>query len=147
MINEFVLIAAAPFQPKEGSHTDKNGKQNIFLKPLAGKMPNKAMVLAGSVAEQAGILPGKVYLCMVTERNPDAQYGRQFSVTNLGEVAPKDILGQSKEIGAVTIIDVTGGAAATQEEGLNLNQSAGATPALNSSALPVGTPAAEEVEP
>lgn len=134
MFNEIVLVIVSKFTPKEGNHFDKNGKQNVFLQPVAGKIPDTAMVLSGTVAEAAGIEIGKTLLIMVNEKKPDPVYGRQFSHVKLHELDGSNILSSRKELGSPTVVN-TG---VSQDTGNVLVQN-GATPNLNSSALPAET--------
>ena len=106
MFNEIVVVVVSPFQ-RVGKEADKNGIANVYLKCIAGKTPNQAQVVAGTVAEKAGLTIGKTLLVMVDERNPDPTYGRQFSHTVLGEVKPNEILGLQKELGKPLVIDTT----------------------------------------
>ena len=60
-MNELVLVKTNLFK-KEGMEADKNGMNNVFLEPIAGKMPNQAMVVAGTVAESNGLVAGNLQL-------------------------------------------------------------------------------------
>ena len=124
MLNEIVVVKVSAFQ-REGSLADKNGMANVYLTALAGKIPNKALVVAGTVAERAGLEIGKTCMVMITERDPDPQYGRQFNHTVIGEVEPSQILGYIKELGKSVVLDVNTSVANN-----------GNTNALNTSALP-----------
>lgn len=128
MLNEIVVVVVSAFQ-KPGAIADKNGIANVFLTPVAGKLPNQAMVVAGTVAEKAGLNIGSTLLVMITEKAPDETYGRQFGHTVLGPVAPTDILGLRKELGTALVIDTTNGSEATDDE------AEGATPNLNTASL------------
>jgi hypothetical protein len=104
-MNELVLVKVNDFR-KEGQEADKNGVQNVFLEPIAGKMPNQSMVIAGTVAEAAGLISGNLQLVLVNEKAPDATYGRQFSVTVLdADVSGKDVVNYRKELGVALVID------------------------------------------
>ena len=93
---------------KKAGHThDHNGKQNIFLSPLAGKMPNKALVMSGTIAEQLGIEVGKNYLLAISEGKPDPKFGRQFSTINMGEISGIDVLTHMDKLGEAVVVDVT----------------------------------------
>lgn len=123
MFNEIVVVAVSPFQ-RAGKEADKNGMANVYLKCIAGKTPNQAQVVAGTVAEKAGLTVGKTLLVMIDEGKTDPVYGRQFSHTVLGEVKPNEILGLQRELGKPLVIDTTTGAA-------NANADADAAAALS----------------
>lgn len=128
MFNQIIVAVVGAFT-KAGSEADKNGLQNVYLKCIAGKVPNKALVVAGTVAQRAGMAIGQTLLIMVDERESDPVYGRQFSHTVLGEVKPQEILGLRKDLGEPTIVDVNEGVEAGNilENGAVANP--GATPA------------------
>lgn len=130
MFNEIIAVVVSAFQ-KPGSEADKNGLQNVYLTPIAGKIPNQAMVVSGTVAQKAGLVVGSTLMVMVTERQSDPVYGRQFSHTVLGEVKPTDILNLRKELGAAVVIDTT-------TNNANSAENAPAAPSLNTSGLPNG---------
>lgn len=113
-MNELVVVKTSAYQG-EKTH-DKHGKANVWLKPIAGKLPNQTMVLAGTVAEKEEIGIGQTLLVMVTEGTPDPEFGRQFSVTKLDTVAGRDILGYRKELGEAIVIDTKNGTAAPVED-------------------------------
>ena len=140
MFNEIFVAVISAFQGEKKA--DKNGVINVWLTPVAGKVPNRAMVVAGTVAAQAGLEIGKTLMIMVTEtQEPDPQYGRRFNHTVLGEVKPSEILGLRKELGAALVIDVTAGAENTS--GIVNNAGAASNvPVLkvpNTSGLPEGS--------
>lgn len=105
-MNTIAIVNANAFR-KDGRGYDRNGKQNIFLTCIAGKMPNKCMVMSGTVAEQNGIEIGKTYMVAFNEGKTDPQYGRQFSTTKLGEVSVIDTLTAVDRLGEAVIVDVT----------------------------------------
>lgn len=131
MFNQIGVFVVSPFA-KAGSEADKNGIQNVYLKCIAGKVPNKALVVAGTVAQRAGMAVGQTLLIMVDEREPDAVYGRQFNHTVLGEVKPQEILGLRKDLGEPTIVDVNEGTTAGTGNILEGNTQ----PAANTGATP-----------
>lgn len=105
-MNELVLVKTSLWNGE--NKTDKNGALNLYLQPVAGKMPNKAMVVAGTVAASAGLVENTLQLVMVTEREVSTEYGRQFGVTVLDQnVAGRDIIGLRKELGEAIVVDVT----------------------------------------
>jgi len=129
MFNQIIVAVVGAFT-KVGSEADKNGLQNVYLKCIAGKVPNKALVVAGTVAQRAGMAIGQTLLIMVDERESDPVYGRQFSHTVLGEVKPQEILGLRKDLGEPTIVDVNEGVVAGNilENGAPNATNTGATP-------------------
>jgi hypothetical protein len=74
------------------AQADKNGKMPVILNVVAGKMPNKAIVQSGTVAERAGLTVGKLAFIQVRETESDDKYGRQFNITKLGDVSPMEAL-------------------------------------------------------
>ncbi len=85
---------------------DKNGLSPILLRNLAGTTVNKSFI-SGTLAETLEIFPGKSYLIAISERQPDEQYGRQFSFIKLQELSAVEIVQLQKELGAPVTIDVT----------------------------------------
>lgn len=135
MFNEIVAVVVSAFN-KLDSLLDKNGKQNVFLTPVAGKIPNQAMVITGTVAEKAGIEIGKTLLIMIGEKDPDPKHGRQFNHTVLGEVKPTEILNVRKELGTAQIVHTS-----PEKEGGNpdtggvITPNAAATPKLENAGV------------
>ena len=105
-MNSIVAVNATAFMKKDRTH-DNNGNQNLFLNPIAGKIPNKTLVISGTIANQLGIELGKSYLLGINEGKPSDIFGRQFSVTNLGGLSPLDMLKVVNELGNAVVIDVT----------------------------------------
>jgi ribosomal protein S28E/S33 len=103
MLNELVVVKTSAFQGEKKA--DKNGMENIWLTPVAGKIPNQALVISGTVADKAGLQAGQTLLVMINETASDAVYGRQFSHTVLGPVSVGDILPLRKELGAALVLD------------------------------------------
>lgn len=145
MLNEIVVVVVSAFQGEK--KVDANGKTNVWLTPVAGKIPNQALVVAGTVAEKAGLVEGKTLLVMVNEGAEDPQYGRQFNHTVLGDVKPMDIIGLRRDLGTAAIV--------VTKEPVNGEQSNGngapATPVINTSKLDTeenaaAAPAAPEVK-
>ena len=105
MFNELCLVKVSAFK-KEGSEADRNGAINVYLTPVAGKIPNRAMVVAGTVAEGNGLKIGNLQLVLINEVAPDEEYGRQFTHTVLdGEVKGLESIGLRKELGGATVVD------------------------------------------
>lgn len=139
MLNEIVAVVVSPFARK-GKEADKNGLTNVYLTAVAGKIPNQAQVISGTVAEKAGLVIGKTLLVMIDEK-PAVMYEgvltRQFNHTVLGEVKPSEILGLRKELGNPLPID-------TRTVVDNAEGTEGASPVLNvnTSTLPAENAAA-----
>lgn len=89
---------------------DKNGLLPMVFTPLAGAIPNKSMFVSGTVAQNEGLLPNKMYLIQVVEGNKSDLYGRQFRVSNLGEVSALDFATKNKDfvasLGVATVFTV-----------------------------------------
>lgn len=95
-INTTVLVKTSTASATTYS-LDKNGLLPIVFTPLAGKLPNKSMFVSGTIAEREGMLPNKMYLVQVVEGNKSDLYGRQFRVSNLGEVSAIDFATKNKD--------------------------------------------------
>lgn len=89
---------------------DKNGLLPMVFTPLAGAIPNKSMFVSGTVAQNEGMLPNKMYLVQIVEGNKSDLYGRQFRVSNLGEVSALDFATKNKDfvasLGAASVFTV-----------------------------------------
>ena len=115
MLSEVVLVKPSYFKETGNKIvTDKNGKPTVILSPVAGKIPNTAMVIAGSVAESIGILnadgsiAGDLQLVLVNETEKSEQYGRQFSVLSLDKnVASDKVMGYIKDLGKGDLIPIS----------------------------------------
>lgn len=117
MLNELVLVKVSDFK-KEGAEADRHGVLNVYLQPIAGKIPNQAQVIAGTVAESNGLISGNLQLVLVNETAPDEEYGRQFSVTVLdGDIKGTEVLGYRKELGSALVLDTKGTAGGEGGEG------------------------------
>jgi len=103
-MNTIFVAKASPFM-KPGKATDKNGAQNLWLSPIAGKIPNRALVLNGTIAQREQVFDGDVCLFQATEGEVDPKHGRQFSVTNLGRVSALEMVKMMGELGDAVIID------------------------------------------
>lgn len=76
---------------------DKNGLLPTVFTPLAGGIPTKSRFVSGTIAEREGMLPNKMYLVQVVEGKKDDLYGRQFTVSNLGEVSALEFATRKNE--------------------------------------------------
>lgn len=142
MLNEVILVKPTYFKETGNKQTfDKNTKPNVFLQPIAGNMPNRAMVIAGSVAIGNGILlsdgaiAGRgLQLVLVNETAADETFGRQFSVTVLDhDVDPTTVLDYRTKLGAGNVITIDVPKAA---DGGGSN-----TPVVNTSKVSTAAPA------
>jgi len=110
MLNEVALVKVSDFK-REGQEADKNGVQNVFLSPVAGKIPNWSQVIAGTVAQGNGLISGNLQLVMITEGKETEVNGelrRQFNVTVLdADVSGKDVINLRKELSAGYVIPMT----------------------------------------
>lgn len=108
-INTTVLVKTSTASATTYS-LDKNGLLPIVFTPLAGKLPSKSMFVSGTIAEREGMLPNKMYLIQVVEGNKSDLYGRQFRVSNLGEVTALDFATKNKDfvasLGAASVFNV-----------------------------------------
>ena len=92
MLQTVALCSVSEYK-KEGKEKDVNGKQNLFLSPLNGEIPNKCMVIAGTIAENLNISSGNTYLFKFTEKSEkDEIYGRQFSTSVIAKPSCMDII-------------------------------------------------------
>lgn len=89
---------------KEIKAFDKNEKQNVFLRPLAGTVPNR-MFMPGTIAESSGFEVSKTYGILVTERDEDPQYGRQFDFRVVKEMSFMEAVQASEQM-PVEVINV-----------------------------------------
>ena len=142
MFNSTVVVKVSPFQ-KEGKLADKNGLPNVYLTAIAGQIPSTAQVVSGTVAERAGLKIGGTFLVMVSEGKEDAQYGRQFNHTVIGEVAAMEVVTLQKELGRPSVLD-TKASVTNPDDDILVGK--GASPALNSSSWPIGSAAADQDE-
>ncbi len=102
MINSMCLVKISEFN----GNPDKNGLFPIFLSLVAGTMPNR-MVLSGTVAEREQLVVGTTCLVHFVERATDSEYGRQFSVSKLGEVSGiMEVLEVSNKLGDANLVNV-----------------------------------------
>jgi len=92
---------------KPGMTTDKNGNQNLFISPLAGKMPNRVMVFNGTLAVRANVQAGDTCLFSATEGDVDPKYGRQFSLAVVSHMGALEIMDSVAKLGEALIVDVS----------------------------------------
>ena len=102
--NSIILVNAVLFS---NGKTDKNGETPVLLNVLAGKAPNRT-VISGTVAKRNGFELGKMYMVQVTEREADAQYGRQFNFSKITEAEVKDMFPAIANLGKAEIFAVEG---------------------------------------
>jgi len=106
MLQTVALCSVSEFR-KAGHEVDKNGNQNVFLSPLSGTIPNKCMVLAGSVAINHNIEIGSTYVFKFTEIEESKEYGRQFNTQVIAKASVMDIMQASKSNDA-KVLNVSG---------------------------------------
>ena len=106
---------------------DKNGLPSVLLNVLAGKAPNRN-IISGTIAEREGFELGKSYLVSYNEREADAEHGRQFNFTKVGEASIMDVLSAKAQLGDAVIVAVDGdsteeeGAPETKEENIEIGE-------------------------
>lgn len=99
-VNEFNGSAERP------ATADKNGEMPVILRVVAGKLPNRALVLSGTVAKRAGLRVGQPALVQCTEGDTDEQYGRQFNVNKIADLSAFEIMQAEGHLGKPQVIDV-----------------------------------------
>jgi len=83
---------------------DKNGLMPVILLPLAGKIPAK-MVIAGTIAKNAGFQTGRIYLAQWVAGEMDEQYGRAYTFKLLSEINdPLQLMELLQRLGPVEIL-------------------------------------------
>ncbi len=89
----FVAVAQTKTFNKGGveSSVDKNGNLPIQLTVIAGKCPNRAIVMSGSVAIGLGIEAGNTYVLQANYRDTN-EYGENFSHTVLSKLSAIDLV-------------------------------------------------------
>ena len=80
---------------KKDNKIDINGNLPMLLACVAGVMPSRS-IINGTVALNMGLDANKTYLIQYKEGESDAEYGRQFNFTNLGQVSVLEILSAKK---------------------------------------------------
>ena len=102
-----LFVATVSNFNKEGKQFDKNGKRNFWLSPVAGQIPNRAMVLNGTRAADQGVTAGNTYLFSATEGEVDPEHGRQFNVAKVSDISPLEIMDSISKLGEATVVDVS----------------------------------------
>lgn len=105
MLQTVALCSVSEYR-KEGKEKDVNGNQNLFLTPLNGEIPNKCMVIAGTIANGLGISSGNTYLFKFTEKKEkDDVYGRQFNTSIIARPSCMDVIEASiGKVGKVIVV-------------------------------------------
>ena len=105
MLQTVALCSVSEYR-KEGKEKDVNGNQNLFLTPLNGEIPNKCMVIAGTIAKGLGISSGNTYLFKFTEKKEkDDVYGRQFNTSIIARPSCMDVIEASiGKVGKVIVV-------------------------------------------
>jgi hypothetical protein len=114
-MSKFSGMAAVVVKAWNAGNADKNGNTPVLLKCVAGTMPNRA-IISGTVAENEGLVENSTYLVSITEGDIDAEYGRQFNFTNLGELGMMDIISAQKELGKSVVFDASASEESVEEE-------------------------------
>jgi len=112
MFNSIVLVNATAFN---SGKLDKNGESPILLNVLAGKAPNRT-VISGTIAKRNGFEIGRLYMVQITERETDAQYGRQFNINKIADATVADMFTALTSLGKAEMFDVAGENAETKQE-------------------------------
>lgn len=103
-------VFVATIKPFSGSNLrpaeeDVNHLLPVILDVVAGACPNKR-VLAGTVAQRAGMDIGRTYLCKFEEADT-TDYGRQFRFSTIKEITDtNEILSCIESLGMPDIIQV-----------------------------------------
>jgi hypothetical protein len=103
--NGLAICTVAQMQASDTIKADKNGLLPVILTALAGKIPSKR-IIAGTIAQSSGFVPGASYVVAFTEGEEDEQFGRQFQFTNGGRVGAMEILEFNKALGHGEIVEV-----------------------------------------
>jgi len=100
-ISNQTIVSVGLFQGTKDkpATANKNGLMPLYLTVVSGKFPKGRNVMDGSVAERAGIEPGKMYLISVDEVDAN-EYGRQFNYTKLSIIGGLEFAVAAKQLGA-----------------------------------------------
>lgn len=106
-ISNQTIVSVGMFQGTKDkpATANKNGLMPLYLTPVSGKFPEGRQVMDGSVAERAGIEPGKMYLINVDEVEAN-EYGRQFQITKLSVIGGIEFALAAKTLGAAQIFSL-----------------------------------------
>jgi len=72
--------------PERPAQADKNGNFPVYLESHNGQLPERARVLAGTVAHRAGMEINKIYLVSVVETG-EGEYGKTYRHSIIGEIS------------------------------------------------------------
>lgn len=113
MQKSFLVVATANTKThnKGGAETtpDKNGNLPIQLAVLAGKCPNRAIVINGSLAIGLGIGEKQTYILQINYRDTDT-YGDNWNHQVLSQLSAVDFIQLPKfvkEYGQPNVVDAT----------------------------------------
>ena len=126
--NSIVLVKATQiaagtiFKSGKVAQLDRNQQEPMLMSPVAGKFPNRSLIISGTVALSAGFKPDKTYLASITEVEAN-EYGRQFQWKMLKEVSAVEIIETQERLGNVTVFNVS---EKTSEATQTVNQEAAA---------------------
>ncbi len=106
-ISNQTVVSVGLFQGTKDkpAQPNKNGLIPLYLTPVSGKFPEGRQVMDGSVAERAGIEPGKMYLINVDEVDSN-EYGRQFQITKLSVIGGIEFALAAKNLGAAQLFSL-----------------------------------------
>ena len=76
---------------------DKKGKMPVYLDCANGELPQRARVLAGTIAENLGLEVGKIYAITVTHTG-ESEYGPTYRHSNFGVISTVEYLGMMKSL-------------------------------------------------
>lgn len=106
MFNENVIVKANELTM---GNEDINGMKPVIMTPVYGTIPNRAMTISGTIAQNEGIEVGKVYLINVRQTETN-EYGFQYRHGNLGEITALDLAKSAKDFieafGSANVLDV-----------------------------------------
>lgn len=106
MFNENVIVKANELTM---GTEDINGMKPVIMTPVYGTIPNRAMTISGTIAQNEGIEVGKVYLVNIRQTETN-EYGFQYRHGNLGEITALDLAKSAKDFkeafGSPNVLDV-----------------------------------------
>lgn len=81
----FFVIKVVEFNGPNAK-ADKNGNTPVYLESLNGTLPERARVLAGTIAKQRGFEVGNIYSVIVTDMG-QGDYGTIYQHKNIGQIS------------------------------------------------------------
>ena len=101
-----MFIATVVKPNGEKFKSDKNGLYPVLLDVISGNCPSKR-ALAGTIAANLNITPGKTYLFEYVEGEPHEFHGRQFNFKVIKEMNALEIIQSSKELGKANVFEIS----------------------------------------